>query len=432
MITQEAAEELVATYIRLWHDAWQSLRERYQNDEFDFADWAALVEALDGVHFVPGANSGSAGSYGTPATHDPAIERIVAFASDGRDAARVETQGKNVVTSYWEYEIVAHAGAPKLKKIRRYFDAKGTPVVDAVAAAQILAVPTPDAPLGELERGFDPNGDALFESGREVTLGAEKATIEVRSLGELVTKTGVLSVIDFGYDARGMAPFTRRLSPGAYPVDACIVGGRVAALRVRISDAPVARWHAARFGSGGHVVGVDAANVALFDVGAFVQLDAWTKERLFETYVDLDRRPIASSMTLRDAGDGVIVETGFGDGAYPCYWGVDANGDIARLFIDFLMLGDFLEESCTIAWTGGNIVHPLLSEWGVELEIDGAELVVRGGAFKHAIVTQGEATLDTRRAGLRVRGDERRHDFEEDLEPPLAIQVTLTTGFRNP
>ncbi|MFF1820693.1 DUF4241 domain-containing protein [Kribbella sp. NPDC058245] len=39
-----------------------------------------------------------------------------------------------------------------------------------------------------------------------------------------------------------------------------------------------------------------------------------------------------------DMNDAVMVVSGYGDGAYPCYWGVVENGTIASLVVDFLVL----------------------------------------------------------------------------------------------
>ena len=429
MIEKDSAEALVIAYIRAWHEAWASVQERFKS-QVDFKVWRGVVGALDAAHFALGADSCSGGSYGKPAEHDPERETIVGFVSDGADAARVETQSSGIVTQYWEYELVLAAGEPKFKKIRRHFEPKGTPVIEPEVAALLLEQPTKDAALEALPRGFDPNGDALFETGRELTHGDHTYRLEVRALGELQTKTGVLSALDFGSDAHGLSPFARRLAPGSYPVEVCVAESRVAAMRVRISEAPVTTWHPATFTDGSHVFGVDAANVVVFDVAAFAQLDAWEKERVFEANIE-GGRPLARMMTLRSPGDAVIVGTGFGDGAYPCYWGVDAEGNIARLFLDFLMLGTFLEESCTIEWTGGSITHPLLADWGVELAVEGKYLIARGDAFNRAVVTQGADKFDSSRVGVRVNGAERRHDFKKELAAPLTIEVTVGTGFRN-
>lgn len=36
--------------------------------------------------------------------------------------------------------------------------------------------------------------------------------------------------------------------------------------------------------------------------------------------------------------DGVITLSGFGDGTYPAYWGIDKNGLIVSMVLDFMIL----------------------------------------------------------------------------------------------
>jgi hypothetical protein len=428
MVEKDSAEALVKAYIRAWYDAWTSVQDRFTS-KVDLEVWRGVMAGVDAAYFAFGARSSASNSYVTPAEHDPERETIVGFVSDGPDAARVETQGSSTGGSYWEYEIALAAGEPKLTRIRRHFEAKGTLVLGPEVTAGLLERPTKDAALEALPRGFDLNCDALFESGREVTQGDDTYRLEVRALGDLTTM-GVLGALDFGCDVHGLSPFARRLAPGSYPAEACIADNRVAALRVCISKAPVTSWHPATFTDGSHVVGVDTANVAVFDVAAFAQLDVWKKERLFEASID-GLRPVARMMTLRSPGDAVIVGSGFGDGAYPCYWGVDAQGDIARLVVDFQMLGTFLDESCTIEWTGGPITHPLLLDWGIELAVEGKYFIARGDAFQRAVVTQGPDKFDSGRVSVRVKGAERRHDFKKELVAPLTVVVTVATGYRN-
>jgi hypothetical protein len=132
--------------------------------------------------------------------------------------------------------------------------------------------------------------------------------------------------------------------PGRYRVEACVVvvGGnaaheRVAGVRVVFSEAAVAAWHPANIKDSGHVIGVDAGNVAIFDGGNYVGLNKRKKEDLYNEAIE--RLPM-TSMTMKDAGDAVMVSSGWGDGGYPAYWGVDATGAVAVLVVDFCVLPD--------------------------------------------------------------------------------------------
>jgi hypothetical protein len=36
----------------------------------------------------------------------------------------------------------------------------------------------------------------------------------------------------------------------------------------------------------------------------------------------------------------VMFGSGFGDGVYPCYWGIDSSGEIVSLVVDLLVLSE--------------------------------------------------------------------------------------------
>ena len=97
-------------------------------------------------------------------------------------------------------------------------------------------------------------------------------------------------------------------------------------------------------GKGGHVVGVDAGNVAISDVSALLVLTARDKERAFEKFVESGQKPFARMLSLVNPDDVAISETGYGDGGYPVYWGVDSAGKPAVLLVDYLVLTAVPEE----------------------------------------------------------------------------------------
>lgn len=435
MIDQAEARMLVTSYIRAFHACWKSVARAFRKD-VDFKRWSKLIRRLDAGYFAPRAGSGEEGSYGTPPSHDPKAELITGFVPEKDGVARVETSAAGTGGAYWEYEIIQCNGKPRIAKARHFLEPKGTPLVTAKDARRVLAAPSLAGKLGPLARGVDPNGDWLFAPKRSVRVGGKTYRIATRTLGELNTKSGVLAVRDFGYDAHGLAALQRKVRPGKYPVDVAIVASRVAALRVTFAPRPVSRWHPANFGRQGHVVGVDAGNVALFDVASFVELDSWEKERLFEAAVVGAEAPNARLVSLREPNDCVIVDSGYGDGCYPCYWGADAKGEVSRLFVDFLMAATFLEETIRVP-AARSVAHPLLRQWQVEVAMHGSSLKVRGGAFKRARLLRGEKQIvDTDRVGLEVRGDVRTYDLGEAgikarSTSPLTIEVTLSTGYRN-
>lgn len=336
----------VLAFIEDWHAEWASVARATGWKGFDFDGWRARVHELDGRHFVRGAGCGSENSFSpTAPAHVPRKEAIAAEHLDG-DHARIETVvAGGFCSASYEYELVRAGDEWRIAKLLLFLDPPGAPLVPEADRAAILAAAHPDAALAPLPQGVALDGAALFEDGRTVTKGDRTSTLSVRRVGTLCTRSGILGVRDFGYDMEGLRPLARSVAPGAYPVDVVEAFGRNAAVRVRIDErAEVVAWHPADTAGGGHVIGVDAGNIAIFDVASLVGIEARARERIFLEYADRgddDVRPRASLFALgSEAHEGVVLDSGFGDGAYPCYWGLDAHGSVVTLLVDFLVLAE--------------------------------------------------------------------------------------------
>lgn len=112
---------------------------------------------------------------------------------------------------------------------------------------------------------------------------------------------------------------------------------RIAGIRLRLSETenPV-KWYRANTSTGNGVYGVDAANLAIFDVGGLFGLSHIKKERLFNAWRLSDTPP--QLLSLMGDDDCVITSTGFGDGCYPAFWGVNQQEEVISLYIDFMIL----------------------------------------------------------------------------------------------
>lgn len=332
-------EERVKAFIADFHRSHSELKS-HPDDHEQFERWDALVAALDQAHFVDRGGFELAQSISGTSEHTLEDEPIVSTRRAG-ERVFVETCVDKALTRYYEYELrEAHPGDWRIVRLREFLDEADAPFLDEDERAEFENPKIrPLRKLSREEARFD--GAELFTAGRSVKLEKDKDSIEVRSVGTLNISTGILVVGDLAYSASTLSPVGQRVPPGNHPAEVAVAFGRNAALRVRFSDQKVAQWHPADLGEdGGHVIGVDAGNAGIADVSALLTLNARDKERKFERYTYAAERPRSLMLSFVTANDAVVVDSGWGDGGYPVYWGVDANGKPAVLLVDFRLLAD--------------------------------------------------------------------------------------------
>ncbi len=189
--------------------------------------------------------------------------------------------------------------------------------------------------------------------------------IKIVELGKLDVPSG--SIV--GCDPVVMperAPYTRRVKPGTYPIEAAIAvipGGdeRIAFAKLTFTDAPVVRWELAVVGtqdpatlSDGRFFGysVDAGIGGFMDAeirDRYVAMVArFENENAGKSYYDgfLDERMEATyqntrswlSLPVQGGGNVIMFSSGFGDGAFPSYFGIAENDEASCLITDFFVL----------------------------------------------------------------------------------------------
>ena len=329
-------EERVKAFIADFHQAHSRLGPQNTDDAFD--RWAALVETLDQTHFVDHGGRELAGVIEGNPPHTIKGEPIVGTRRAG-ERVFVETRVAEAgLPKFYEYELrEVDAGDWRIARIRLFLDPPDAPFMTARARPGFENPKIhPLRKLSAEEAHVD--GSRIFAAGKSVKVDGKESTIEVRDVGRLNVTTGILVVGDLGYSAEDLTPVGQRVPPGSYRADVAIAFGRNAGLRIRFSDQKVARWHPADMGEGGHVVGVDAGDIAVMDLAAVMTLNARDKERAFESYGRAEQRPNSRMLSLVGTNDTVIADSGWGDGRYPVYWGVDAGGRPVVLLVDFLVV----------------------------------------------------------------------------------------------
>jgi len=332
-------EDRVKAFISHWYEQWSKAQKQMgKNVDFDY--WRSLVSDVDEAHFVVGSNSESKNSFSSQADYDPNVEKITEC--DILDsAASVITEIYEEARSSLKYHVYdlkfdTDKGW-KITGISTLFHLPKSPVIDADKHAEILSLCVSDAPFMNKGDNLDLNENTLFQSERNIkTPHLDEGVAQIERVGDIRITSGILGIIDFGYDIYNFEPLQRKVKPGEYPVEIITLHNRVAGIRIKFNDHEQAvKWYAANTPSGNGIYGVDAGNLAIFDVENLMSLSRIKKERIFNEWC-LSGKPKLVSMT--DNADCVICTSGFGDGAYPAFWGVNGCGEIASLYIDFMIL----------------------------------------------------------------------------------------------
>lgn len=303
----------------------------------DFDAWEAAIRILNNAHFIGNAGMHMAQSQSSIPDHDPTIEKIIGTTVRS-GATFVETKTVHMtMANYYEYEVRQVGNDWRIVRMDDFLYPESKPLVDEkdrVRLTESKAIALRQIPPQE---SF--NGNQLLKTNRKVRLEGENkdSELQIRDVGSLNVRTGTLVVADFGYGASLFAPLAIRVAPGQYKVQVATAYGRNAALQVRFSDAAIKQWHPADVTSGGHVAGVDAGNMAVFDVAAVLDISARNHSRAFAGYTANGKRPYSGLMTVTNPNDVLIADSGFGDGRYPSYWGLDANGKPVVLVVDFFL-----------------------------------------------------------------------------------------------
>ncbi|WP_188066086.1 DUF4241 domain-containing protein [Brevibacillus brevis] len=199
--------------------------------------------------------------------------------------------------------------------------------------------------------------------------------INLLSLGDITIPSGDIIVRDpLAYLERNSAPYFRKVPTGTFPLTVCVVTVeedhyRYAAAKVEFTDKTPQKFTEALLGDEnlenleeGEYFGfnVDAGLATVVDVktrDAYLDFyDSWKKENpdgnIYDGYfADVFAQSYKDHPKYqRSAGDYInwripgtdlsipMIQTGFGDGAYPVYFGIDENDQICQLVIQFICI----------------------------------------------------------------------------------------------
>ena len=201
----------------------------------------------------------------------------------------------------------------------------------------------------------------------------EGTPVELLEIGDLFLPSGQIVVCDpLVYPES--SPLTRTVKPGTYPIKIYVAktkysGDRYAIAKLEFSDKKAERWVMALTAEDDINELTDEADFFGFPVdaglGGFFDFKAGKEYQKFEAdfmkkhpdgniYDDFLAEEFKKNANDQgnptDYGDWInfqlpdselniaMFHSGYGDGNYPSYWGIDKDGEIVSLVIDFLVL----------------------------------------------------------------------------------------------
>jgi hypothetical protein len=200
------------------------------------------------------------------------------------------------------------------------------------------------------------NFELAFKDGYVFRGADPEIVVRVCQVGTLELPSGQILASDPGtldLSVLDQMPFVRKVPPGKYPASVCLatVGpnhNRVACGRLQFTDKPTVRWEMALkqgqkledlgedeiFG-----YGVDCGTGCFVDPKSFAGLDFDSYEELVEKlWQNMDANGGEWGELALPGGNLVAFHSGWGDGFYPCYFGLDAEGNVTCLITDFEVL----------------------------------------------------------------------------------------------
>lgn len=441
-VTRGEARGRVEAFVADFHTRWQRLGETPGMSIFDprvSEAWAAEWASLLATHCTPGMRTGREGVLSSSPAHHPDAELITDIDVDDHTAtvrSTIQTTGNT--TYYYKYQLVRGEYGWRISQLSTFLNPPGTPFTDPARAEALMLGGTSEVALPDLPAHLELDVPGLFTAGRVAASGDNPAPIEVLHLGRLTCASGMLTVSDPASIDAHFAPLAQRIVPGTYTVEVATIADVTVAVLLRLSEAPAVSWHPAEFADGTRSVGVDVGRVALLDAGALVQCQAQRIEELFQEHAALLMGTPGTMFSLAgEAVDAVMVSSGYGDGTYPCYWGVDASGGLASLVVDFRVLAKDILRTTRVPFQPGPVSSPGLA--GLELQVaadDGSFVISSRGediTRLRVLAPNGALLMDGHRLSTLISGSRSSKTWRPSAAPPpgSVLEVTRYLGYRH-
>ncbi len=409
--------------------------------------WQKAMSRLDSIHWTGGGDRHS--SFSVPPAHDPAQEKIVAVKVNGNEA-KIETgRGAEAFPQFTEYTLLQEGQTWKISaELNLYDDEKE----EAFTESEIdtwLAKAAPNAKLPPPAAGDNPNCELLFKAGHSFkgTLMSDAFAVEVRPVGKISIPSGVLVARDFGCPPEDARPLSLKVPPGDYDVEVAILDQTIAAVRILLQPSvqgPFVYSRAVTVDGDDSEIGVDAGNVSLSDARAFMSrakrehardFDGWARSKMNTAKREGTALLKLGGSTLANA---VVVGSGHGDGCYPAFWVLSAQGEPVALVVDFLIAAEFLTRKARVPWTKdiSGVVLDETKQAGPRIRVDATAGIVISGVSVNQIrwlSKDGTVVGDNSSAGSWSSHDENgwRVDLTKFADSAVEMELEYYTGYRN-
>ena len=343
-----------------------------------FRVWGEKLRELDVAHKAGEPSSGRAGGFSSQSAFSPetvTIERIDVYGTSAM--ARLARSGvSGAGGDIIEMTLVRVNDDWRIDTIRDYHDEPGSPLVPEAERRARLRKALRVEPFGRMSPDRPVPGD-LFVTGRgrlpvdeyelasevderdeeawaaalaEARRSAETVETEVWEIGRF-PQGGRLAVGDAGAEEGMMYVCALEVEPSVATAQAVVAkfdrsGLRVAAVRAALGETEPVRWRRAvsvpawqRISSASITdsgVGVDSGTAAIVDAEAYLGM---THRQWTSAWASFGLKKAA----LFDPGSGpvgVTTSSGWGDGCYGVYWGLDGGDRAVQLVIDYGVLGE--------------------------------------------------------------------------------------------
>jgi hypothetical protein len=203
----------------------------------------------------------------------------------------------------------------------------------------------------------------------------DSTSIKLLNLGEVALPSGKVIACDPLVCLGGSITFTKTVAKGNYPVTACIAqtenaGDRYAVVKISFNTQKAIKWELA-VTENADTEGLAADEFIGFPVdaglGCFCDAETQTAYNKFydvfyksnpdgNIYDDFFANEFLKNKNPHDPDDIgdwlnfkipnnedfniVMFHSGYGDGIYPCYWGISESNEICCLVVDFFVFAD--------------------------------------------------------------------------------------------